>query len=349
METLDILGTRLERQSLLSPLKREDDYLEFFRPFQPVSTVYFTRPGDPPSLSPRTAFDDTAVNDQLRAEGRLLKGRFVGGGVGYVTKEDFETYANAFVNPILRFTEVHSAILQALRSCGPLAPRQLKEETGYLSKQIGPALNRLQTAFLVFEDQSDGDWERPFALMEDEREISLDASNRIPSLCLVIERFLEIHVAATREQIIDWLRLPKRVVDQAIVKLRDSGEIHEELVEGVGNVFLRSADRNLSFRGSIDSIHMLHLADPIVRAERSSLNSRFPDREILQYLLVNGEICGVVTGHWRIGPHDVEDIDIDLGQPTRDGLRDRIIDLVADSYHPPRSKILRYCGERIDQ
>ncbi len=130
MKAIDIIGTRLERQSLLSPLESEDAYADFYRPFQPVSTMYFTRPGDPPSLSPRTAFDDIAVNDQRRSEGLLLKGRFVGGGVGYVTQEDFELYANAFVNPILRISDVHSAILQALRSCGPLAPRQLKEETG---------------------------------------------------------------------------------------------------------------------------------------------------------------------------------------------------------------------------
>ena len=349
MKAIDILGTRLERQSLLSPLENEERYPEFFRLFQPVPTIYFTRPGDPPSLFPRTAFDDLALNDHRRAEGQILKGRFAGGGVGYVCEEEFDLYANAFVNPMRQISEVHSAILEALRSCGPLAPRQLKEETGYLSKQIGPALNRLQTAFLVFEDQSEGEWERPFASMEEVRDLTIDPSIHLQSVCAVIERFLEVHVGATREEIIGWSRLSRRIVDEAIRRMSESEIIYLEFVEEMGEVYVLGKDRELSFRGSIESIFMLDLADPIIRPQKKAATARFGDLEVLQYLLINGEIRGAIVGHWRIGPHDVDDITLDLEPDMCLRLRDGIIDVVARAYHPPRSNIRRYCGEPIQE
>ena len=38
--------------------------------------------------------------------------------------------------------------------------KQLKEESGLLVKEITPALHRLQEAFLIYEDQYDGEWDR---------------------------------------------------------------------------------------------------------------------------------------------------------------------------------------------
>ena len=55
---------------------------------------------------------------------------------------------------------VQEMVLYAIGGAGPLTPRQVKEETGLLNKEIMPALHRLQQAFLVYEDQVSDDWER---------------------------------------------------------------------------------------------------------------------------------------------------------------------------------------------
>lgn len=36
----------------------------------------------------------------------------------------------------------------------------MNEETGMLVKEITPVLHRLQEAFLIYEDQYDGEWDR---------------------------------------------------------------------------------------------------------------------------------------------------------------------------------------------
>ena len=43
----------------------------------------------------------------------------------------------------------------------------MKRMTGLLVKQITPALHRLQEAFLVFEDQFDGEWDRGWYLFDE--------------------------------------------------------------------------------------------------------------------------------------------------------------------------------------
>ena len=91
-----ILAKRLRRQRLTDPLPSADSYLDLFRLLQPVSPVAFTRPGDPPRLMPRTRFDDGAEADRLRAQRRLVKGRFLGGNIGYVLAEDLALYARHF-------------------------------------------------------------------------------------------------------------------------------------------------------------------------------------------------------------------------------------------------------------
>ena len=45
-----ILGERLRRHCLTQPLSTAEGYHELFRLLQPVSTIAFTRPGDPPRL-----------------------------------------------------------------------------------------------------------------------------------------------------------------------------------------------------------------------------------------------------------------------------------------------------------
>jgi len=54
-----------------------------------------------------------------------------------------------------------------------------------------------------------------------------------------------------------------------------------------------------------------------------------------------------VLGHWRIGPHDVDDILLTLPEEERSRRRDEIVAVVAEWYHPPRNRILRYNGWEV--
>ena len=152
---LEIANERLRRQCLLRPAASEKRYLELFRSLQPVSPISFTRPGSPPSLAPRTRPDDRVWADRLRRDRRIVKGRFLGGTVAYVLANDLPLYANAFRRPLDRLSTAQTTVLEAVQRLGPITARQLKEETSLLSKHIGPALERLQSAFLVYEDQVD--------------------------------------------------------------------------------------------------------------------------------------------------------------------------------------------------
>ena len=98
-------------------------YLYLFESLQPVPPLHNARPGAPPRLVHRTAFDDSAVADALRPPRTIVKGRFLGGRVGYVLARDLELYANAFRRPLVGPTPVQRTVFDALATQGPLTPR----------------------------------------------------------------------------------------------------------------------------------------------------------------------------------------------------------------------------------
>ena len=348
MDKNDILNTRLSRHCLVTQLSDENVYLDLFRRLQPVSTIYNTIPGAPPSLGPRTTFDDKKLTDRLRGSRTLIKGRFLGGGIGYVLAEDLHIYANAFRKPLTGFNERQRLVLDALDSCGPLAPRLIKEETGLLNKEIMPALHRMQTGFLVFEDQSDSDWERPWSLFEEEwPEVILAEDQRITASIEVLTRFLRANVFATFEQIKDWSRFSVSLLKTLMTQMQDDGLVSCLVVEGLGEGYILAEDQSLPAVDERPSAFMLHKSDPLVKAHASELKRLFGRRETLQYLLLDGELKGAVLGHWRIGPHDVDDISVLLPSRECKRRREEILSAVSQVYSPPRSRILKYCSERI--
>ena len=67
-------------------------------------------------------------------------------------------------------------------------------------------------------------------------------------------------------------------------------------------------------------------------------------REAAPDLLIDGELNGAVMGHMRIGPHDVEDIELQIPPRECASRRREILSVVAKHYCPPRSQIRHYCG-----
>lgn len=341
-----ILGERLRRQCLAQPLDTAEGYLELFRLLQPVSTIAFTRPGDPPRLVPRVRFDDGMVADRMRARREMVKGRFLGGTIGYVLTEDLELYANAFCRPLPMPNETQRMVLEAVQDMGPLTPRQIKEETELLIKYVMPALHRLQKAFLVYEDQADNDWERGwYDLKVEWPDVELDEDRWQASATEVLLRFLEGHVFATLEQIKDWSQLPKRSLTKLLGEMEEAKLIVPQSVEGLGEGWVRPQDVGLQGEAPKPSVFMLHRADYLVRSHASELKRRFGPYEVLQYLMIDGTFQGAVVGHWRIGPHDVSDIVVNLAAGERERRRDEILAVVGQWYRPPRHRILQYDGQ----
>lgn len=92
---------------------------------------------------------------------------------------------------------------------------------------------------------------------------------------------------------------------------------------------------------------MVHKADFLVKSHLTELRERFGGREVLQYLLIDGEFAGAACGHWRIGPHDVEDIVVKLARGEAQKRRREIVAEVARGYYPPRSRIRRFNGKSL--
>ena len=342
------LAERLRRQGLVNPVETTEEYAALFRRLQPVSPIYFTRPGDPPSMVHRATFDDRDITAEWREKRKIVKGRFLGGTIGYVFSEDLPLYANAFQRPLDRLSEAQELVYNTLLHVGPLAPRQIKEETGLLNREIMPILHRLQEAFLVYEDQLDSDWERAWHVFSQEWPgITIG-----PDLCEaaareVLSRFLHAHVFATLEQIKSWSGWPAKDIKHLLQSLEADGIVTACQIEGLGDGWLCSDDLSLDCHEPARSVFMLHKADPLVRAATSELHTRFTGLEVLQYLLIDGNFAGAVCGHWRIGPHDVEDIVTELPEDERIARKDEILAAVAWKYHPPSHRILSYDGKLV--
>ena len=154
-----IISLRMERQCLIKKAD-ESEYINLYRDMQPGQNVYWNGFGEPPTLSFRADFNDIEFNRERQLKRELIKGRFSGGNLGWIVPEDMELFVGLYRKPLTKPTADQSTILELIETSGPLTIQQIKEETGLLVKQITPILHRLQEAFLIYEDQYDGEWDR---------------------------------------------------------------------------------------------------------------------------------------------------------------------------------------------
>jgi hypothetical protein len=333
---------------LLEPVRTTDEYAALFRLLQPVTPAADTRPGEPPSLAYRTSFDDREVTSSWRATRKGVKGRFLRGTIGYVVGEELELYANAFQRPLNRLDPRQQLIYETLLHTGPLLPRQIKEETGLLNKQIMPVLHRLQKAFLVYEDQVDTDWDRAWYVFSQEwPDLVIEPGRWETAAREVLRRFFQAHVFVTGEQIKDWSGWSVKDIRHLLKLMQADGDIVSCTTDGFGEGWTRAEDASIDAPAPSPTVFMLHGGDPLVRACMSELKRRFAGLEVLRYLLIDGDLRGAVCGHWRIGPHDVDDIVVDLSPEERAARKAEIVRAVAGEYHPPSHHILRYAGEPL--
>ena len=184
-----IRALRMERQHLLTPAN-ETEYDALYRDLQPGQNVYWNGFGQPPTLSFRADFDDLVYNKSRQFRRELIKGRFAGGNLGWILPEDLELFAALYRKPLKNATMTQQMLLERIEMSGPYTIGQLKEESGLLVKEITPALHRLQEAFLIYEDQYDGEWDRGwYRFGEFFSDFSLDRYTKTEALKIVLRRF----------------------------------------------------------------------------------------------------------------------------------------------------------------
>ena len=159
MEWENIIGLRMERQ-FLTKQADEEEYIELYHDTQPGQNVYWHGFGEPPVISFRASFDDMEFNRRRQEERKLVKGCFQGGNLGWIEAECMQVFACMCRKPLNNPKPIQTELLELIEREGPVTIQQIKEMTGLLVKQITPVLHRLQEAFLIYEDQYDGEWDR---------------------------------------------------------------------------------------------------------------------------------------------------------------------------------------------
>ena len=317
MEQEKIIALRMERQFLTRPAE-ENEYDALYRDTQPGQNVYWNGFGQPPTLTPRTEFNDKAYNAARQLRRVLVKGRFQGGNLGWIDRGDMELFACAFRKPLDRPTTEQLALLELVEREGPLTIQQIKETTGLLVKQITPILHRLQEAFLIYEDQYDGGWDRgwyPFA--EAFPDVNLQKYTRQAALNILLPRFAYRHVVFDVKMAKSFYRLPEKDIRASVASLCESGVLTE--TEG-GYILAQDASYLETYAPAPSHfVYAMHRNDFLVKSNEHVLKEQFKslyenlpyDHEPLQYLLIDGKFRGAVVGHFRNGPYDLNDVVLD--------------------------------------
>lgn len=333
MKAEKITALRMERQFFTKPAS-ECEYLALYRDTQPGQNVYWNGFGQPPTLTFRTEFDDKELNRQRQLRRELMKGRFQGGNLGWVCREDMELFAGLSRKPLELPTMEQSAVLELIRREGPLTIQQIKETTGMLVKEITPALHRLQEAFLVYEDQYDGSWERGwYAFEEIFPEVDPERYTRQEALEILLPRFAYRHVVFDSKMAKSFYKVPEKEIRKAIAALCS----RDVLVKGEEGYLLRTDAALLdSYEPpKLHFVYAMHRNDFLVKSNEHILKERFKplyeglpnDHEPLQYLLIDGEFRGASVGHFRNGPYDLNDIVLE--DPALESRKEEILATVS--------------------
>ncbi|MCM1054583.1 MAG: hypothetical protein NC394_03585 [Bacteroides sp.] len=349
MDKKKIISLRMERQFLTRKANAEE-YLKLYRDMQPGQNLYWHGFGQPPVLSFRASFDDIEFNRQRQLKRQLVKGRFSGGNLGWIMTEELELFAALYRKPLLKPTEAQLRILELIEREGPFNIQQLKADTGMLVKQITPILHRLQEAFLIYEDQYDGEWDRGWYKFEEMfPDSDTERYTRQEALKTALKRFSYRNAVFDIQMARSFYKLPEKEIRSAVQALVDE-DILAECEQG----FILRSDIELleNYRGEpVEGILVMHRNDFTVRSNEHALKEMTAsllgkpeyDHETLQYLLIDGEFHGASVGHFRYGPYDINDIVCDL--PDAERRKNEIIDAV--TAENPESKPLRFNSREI--
>lgn len=333
------LKLRLERQHLLEPVARKD-YKSLFCGMSPVLCTYWSCPGTPPELLYRASFDDRKYCYKLRERREIIKGRFQNGSIAYIYADELELFGSVYCRHT-PLSESERELYELLLREGPMTIHVIKEFTGMLTKEITPALHRLQEKFLVFEDQADSEWDRAWYPFETEfPDVDVERYPKAEAVKELIGRFAFLNVWIDAEMVKSFYRLPVKEIRAALEAMTAEGGL---LPCKAG--YIRTADRELleceavcasetSGNGSSEklsgrepagapisegrsSVRILHRNDFLVKSNEHWLKKKYrhPEYDILGYLLIDGEFNGCLLGHFKNGPFVLEDVGL-FGLPA---------------------------------
>ncbi len=351
MNRNNIKKVRMERLGFANPFAGESEYDELFKRLQPVSTEYFCEPGRPPSIRNRAIFNDVEYNRLTRQNQEIIKARFQGSTISYVLRDELELYAAAFAKPIRKIDETAMELYTILCRMGPLDKKQLMEEMDLKGPAVTKILQKFQKAFMVYELQPDTFGEQVWQAFEAEwPEFNINSISVKEARRQVVLRFIRNMVVTDFDMVKDWTRFSKSDTKDIISDL-----LEEALIIGVDidkeALYFCPGDKAVIFNkimvGVTPSVFVVHKSDYLYRAYESKLKERYKGKEILQFLLIDGEFGGAVEGHWRIGPHNVENIIVELPKEEAALRKGEIIAKTGELYHPPFSNILKYNGQPV--
>lgn len=356
-----IIALRMERQCLEEPADKKE-YKQLYRDLSPGLNVHWHGFGKPPCLVYRTEFDDEAYNGRRQKNRTLVKGRFQNGNIGFIERSQMELFACLYKKPY-RPVANSDLLLELIRREGPMNIEVIKEMSGLLVKQITPALHRLQECFLIFEDQYNGEWDRGWYLFDEIfPEVDFNRHTQNEALKLVLPRLFHRFVYLNQENAASFYGLPKKAVKQAIDDLTAEGTL---MPWNAG--YLLTADQPILEQiGGVKTpkkrVLALHRNDPLVRCEdypkgplerlkkpafspqngeEANAGTSVPKEksEVTQYLLIDGEIRGAVMGHFRYGPYDLHNINLDLSREEAEARMEELLDAVY-AVNGPREEAL---------
>jgi len=343
-----LLALRMQRQHLVSPAD-EREYDALYRDLQPGMNMYWHGFGQPPELTFRANFDDIEYNRLRQARRELVKGRFAGGNLGWIVPEDLPLFAALYRKPIVGFMDdVQMTIMTLIERMGPLNIQQIKEETGYLVKVITPALHRLQEAFLLYEDQYDGEWDRAWYRFEEMfPEYDLNQYTRAEALDSVLQRFAYRMAWFDTKMARSFYKLPEKEIKLSCARLVENG-----IFTAMDGGFSLASDAALleDISEQLPPVRAFHRNDFLVRAYDYDLKTRFKplydalpyDHDPQYYVMVDGEFRAVSVGHFRYGPYEIHDIVCD--SPDMWGRKDEICAAVLKEN--PGAVIQRFMGQK---
>jgi len=343
-----ITELRMKRQCLSEPAD-EKTYDRLFHYMSPVPTVYWCEPGSPPTLPLHADFDDYAYNSKRRSCREILKGRFGGGSIAYVMKEDLEVYACLYKKEIDRYSGTQTELMELLWHEGPMNIGLMKEFTGLRVKDITPVLHRLQQAFIVYEDQVDNEGDRSWYLFESEfPEINLSKYTRTEALRVLLPGFAYLCVFFGEEMVKSYYKLPVKLIKEVLQELVNNKVLKAVTLDEVRGYMLNEDYdllQEMPLDNRIPSVILLQRNDFLVRACAEELKARFTSEwDTLYYIVIDGKFYGAVMGRFKFGPHVIEDIVLDLTKEELKTRKKEVIKAVYQIFDPESSPIKRING-----
>ena len=331
----------LSRSRIFTPCADDATYDALFRAASPVPAPTWSSPGSPPHLEHRATFDDLARNNRLRSERIQQKWRYGSGRVGYIFGDELEWFVGAFFKENGGLTDVQRVVYNTLDREGPMPVSLIKEISGLLVKEISPALQSMQQAFIVFEDQIDYEWDRAFYILEKEMpDVDPSRYAREEALGFFMARWIYLCGSADAAMLSSLSGMPQAAVKDAMRLLVAQGKAQED---GAHNLHAMVTPEGLEQPDGVPARHVVALeaADFLIRAHQRAL-TRLHGTGVIKTLLIDGHLAGHVKGRFRFGPADVDDVRVEAAFADR---RDEILAVVAAAF--PESGIKHFNGEVI--